>query len=107
MLAERDSGLQLFAADGAIDGAPGHVGPFAFEAHGQRSATMHVGNFAVGMTARPHLVGFGDQALIPFIAARASLREFVFGWALAGADEDAVIVEIGRASCRERVYACV
>src|SRR5690349_6566817 len=65
MLAERHARLHFFAARGAIHLPLRDVSPFAFEAHGHGSAPVHVRDFAIRMTARPHLVRFGDKLLIP------------------------------------------
>src|SRR5579864_9543311 len=94
MLADCDAGLHLLAARGAIGEAGGHVGPFAFYAKGDRGAAVQVGNFAEGMTARPHRVAFGDELMIVGVAPRGGGGEFFGGGALARANEDSVLAQI-------------
>src|SRR5579864_5776375 len=94
MLADCDAGLHLLAARGAIGEAGGHVGPFAFYAERDRGAAVQVGNFAEGMTARPHRVAFGDELMIVGVAPRGGGGEFFGGWTLVGADENSVLAQV-------------
>src|SRR5580704_2740756 len=94
MPADGDAGLQFFPAGGAIHHAHGNVSPFAFNAQRDGSAAMQIGNFAEGMTACPHGVAVGNQAVVESVAARGGSGEFFGGGPRPGTDEDAVIVQI-------------
>ena len=60
----------------------------------KRGAAVQIGNFAEGMSARPQRVAVGDQSMVVSVAAGGGGGELVGGRSRAGADEDAVIVQI-------------
>src|SRR4029077_11181058 len=94
MLADRNSRLHFLAARGAIRHARGNVRPVALDTERNRGAAMQVGKFAERMAARPHGVAFADQAMIVSVAARGGRSELFCRRSRAGANEDAVVVQI-------------
>lgn len=94
MLADGHAGAQLFAARRAFDRALRNVGPFAFELHEHDGAAVHVRNLAIGVAARPHFVGLGDELAKPSVANFARGGELLFGGAFSGANENAVLLEV-------------
>lgn len=94
VLAHGHTLFDFFAACRTLAGARWNVRPFAFHAHGDGGAAVHIGDFAERMAACPKRVALGNQAVIVSIPPSRRRGEFVESRARAGTDEDSVVVQV-------------